>query len=264
MGGSATSVAFNVGTGMIQAQVWAGSLKGGPLILYWHGSGSSPSTEVPNALSVNLVTSAGGLIVAFNESTRMATTSGNSGDGVWYQSDLAFADQAVACAIAQYNIDTTRIHVAGYDAGALQAVYMWAARSAYVASVVSYSGGSTPNNGPAPLDASWENSTNVAPALVSHGAAGSDSVMGLDFANASIAFENMIKSAGGSWIDCNDGGNHTAFLGTRGPVLKSDAVYFFQAHPYGIKPVPSKVLPAGWPTYCAVDAAGTPPVSPGG
>jgi len=39
------------------------------------------------------------------------------------------------------HIDPRRIHVAGYSAGAIQTTYMWFARSGYVASVLTYSGG---------------------------------------------------------------------------------------------------------------------------
>jgi dienelactone hydrolase len=61
---------------------------------------------------------------------------------VWYTSDGAFADQAVACAIQNKHGDPTHIHTAGYSAGGLQTVWMWYARSGYLASVISYSGGS--------------------------------------------------------------------------------------------------------------------------
>ncbi|MGH7271738.1 MAG: hypothetical protein ACREJ3_15005, partial [Polyangiaceae bacterium] len=110
--------------GTIGAQVWGGSPStsgsGGPLILYWHGTGSSPSGEIPIAFDTTALAAEGGLIVGFVASSRTGTTTGNTGDNVWYQSDAAFADQVVACAIANYHIDPRRIHTAGYSAGGLQ------------------------------------------------------------------------------------------------------------------------------------------------
>src|SRR6185312_2479971 len=101
----------------------------GPLIIYWHGTGSSPTGEIPIAFDTAAVAAAGGLIVGYVSGSRTGSPTGNTGDNVWYQSDAAFADQTVACAIKQFNIDPRRIHTAGYSAGGLQTVYMWFARS---------------------------------------------------------------------------------------------------------------------------------------
>jgi hypothetical protein len=88
------TVTVNAGGGSIQAQVWAGSgtSQGGMLILYWHGTASSPQNEVPLAFDTNAVTSAGGAIVGFLSNSRTGPTMGNTGDGVWFQSHVAFAD----------------------------------------------------------------------------------------------------------------------------------------------------------------------------
>jgi predicted esterase len=243
------TVTISAGGGTIQAQVWAGSgtSSNGPLILYWHGTGSSAASEVPDAFDVNAVTSAGGAIVGFISNSRTGTTTGNTGDDVWYESDAAFADQVVACAIQELRIDPRRIHTAGYSAGALQTVYMWYARSGYIASAISYSGGIDGAN-QAPL----QDPSNVPPVIVAHGAQGSDELV-LDFAQASAQWESDIKTAGGFSIDCNDGGNHLAFFTTRAPKLKPAAVQFFLDHPFKVKPEPYTILPAALPSYCKID-----------
>jgi poly(3-hydroxybutyrate) depolymerase len=252
--GQGNLVTFAASGGSIQAQVWAGSpTGGGPLILYWNGTASSPTAEIPLAFDINAVTSAGGLIVGFVSGSRTGATGADTGgDLYWYSTDVNYADQAVACAIDQYKIDTRHIHVAGYSAGGLQTVYMWAARSSYVASVISYSGGYIIINAPQASDAMYENKANTAAAIGAHGAAGSDA-LGADFASATQTWEGMIKMGGGFSIDCNDGGSHLDFFTKRAPGLKAVAYTFFAAHPYGVKPEPWTSLPSGFPTYCKID-----------
>lgn len=243
------TVTISTGGGTIQAQVWAGpgTSANGPLILYWHGTGSSPASEVPDAFDVNAVTSAGGAIVGFISNSRTGTATGNTGDDVWYESDAEFADQVVACAIQELGIDPRRIHTAGYSAGALQTVYMWYARSGYIASAISYSGGIDGAN-QVPL----QDPSNLPPVIVAHGAQGSDDLV-IDFAQASAQWESDITTAGGFSIDCNDGGNHLAFFATRAPKLKLAAVQFFLDHPFKVKPEPYTILPAAFPSYCKID-----------
>jgi poly(3-hydroxybutyrate) depolymerase len=243
------TVTVTAGSGSIQAQIWAaaGAPAGGPLVVYWHATGSSPNGEVPIAFDVNAVTAAGGVIAAFVSSSRTGTTTGNTGDNVWFQSDVAFADQVVACAISQLHVDPRRIHVAGYSAGALQTVYMWFARSGYVASVISYSGG-TEIGDQAPM----QDPTNVPPLIAAHGAMGQDMVV-VDFAQASAQWEGIAKQAGGFSIDCNDGGNHLSFFQTRAPNLRPVSLQFFLDHPFKVSPEPYTMLPSGFPTYCTID-----------
>jgi hypothetical protein len=222
-------------------------MQGGPIILYWHGTGSSAASEVPIAFNVSAVTGAGGIIVGFTAGSRTGTPTGNTGDNVWYTSDGAFADQAVACAIQQLHSDPRRIHTAGYSAGGLQTVWMWYARSGYIASVISYSGGAAFIN-----TAAMQDPSNIPAAIAAHGAAGSDA-LGVDFAMASATWEATIKMDGGFSIDCNDGGNHLAFFQTRAPGLQPVAWKFFQDHPFKVKPEPYSSLPTGFPTYCKID-----------
>jgi hypothetical protein len=242
------TVTVTAGSGSIQAQIWMGSQGGGPIVIYWHGTASSPGGEIPIAFDTNAVAAAGGIIIGFNANSRTGSTTGNTGDAVWYTSDGAFADQAVACAIQNNHMNPKSIHTAGYSAGGLQTVWMWYARSGYLASVISYSGGSSVIN-----TAPMQDASNLGAAIAAHGASGSDA-LGLDFAQASATWEMAIKQGGGFSIDCNDGGNHLDFFGKRAPGLQKVAFKFFQDHPFGVKPDPyASALPSGFPTYCKIN-----------
>jgi predicted esterase len=253
-----TQATLTAGTQTIKADVWMGSTGGGPIVFYWHGTGSSATLEVPTAFDTSAVVSAGGIVIGPEVSTRTGTPTGNTGDDVWYQSDAAFMDQGVACALQQLHADPRHIHTAGYSAGALQAVYMWYARSGYVASIISYSGGDVVINTTALQDPS-----NIPAAIVAHGGAGQDTygtgTTAVDFSKTSAAWESVISGDHGTYIDCNDGGNHLAFFSTRAPNLKPVSLQFFLDHPFGVTPEPYTTLPTGYPAYCALDGAGQAP-----
>jgi poly(3-hydroxybutyrate) depolymerase len=222
-----------------------GTTGGGPLIVYWHATGSTATAEVPAAFDTAAITAAGGMIVGFEASTRTGTPTNTTGNDVWYQSDVAFADQAVACAIQQVHVDPRHIHVAGYSAGALQTVYMWFARSGYVASVISFSGGDLI------IDrAPFQDGSHAGAAIVAHGAPGVDTFGTADFAAASATWEKEIKQAGALAIDCNDGQAHVYV--PRLTNLKPVSLKFFQDHPFGVTPEPYGTLPSGFPSYCAI------------
>ena len=243
------AVTVNAGGGTIQATLWVGNAgaQGGPLILYWHGTGSDPTSEVSVAFDTHAVVATGGIVAGFLANSRTGTATGTTGNYVWYQSDALFADQLVACALQAKAIDPRRIHTAGYSAGALQAVYMSYARSGYIASAIGYSGGTDGLN-----QTKYQDASNVPAAIAAHGAQGKD-VVGIDFAQASATWESAIKQSGGFSIDCNDGGNHIDFFGKRAPALRSVALQFFIDHPFKTAPEPYTTLPSAFPSYCKLD-----------
>ncbi len=230
------------------ATVWSGdpSMGPGPLVIYYYATGSSPlepSVTLGKA-QIDAITAKGGAVIAQNKTTAQGETTGNN---IWYTGDAPIADEMVACAIQTQHIDPRRVHVAGYSAGAIQTTYMWFARSGYVASVLTYSGGDVGIN-TAPI----QDAAHPPPALVTHGAKGSDTYGGVvDFFDSSTKWETDIKSANGFAIDCNDGGTHTDFaLRTK---VAPQALQFFLDHPYGVKPEPYTTLPSGFPAYCKID-----------
>ena len=187
------------------------------------------------------------MIVGFESATRTGTPTNTTGNDVWYQSDVAFADQVVACAIQQVHVDPRHIHAAGYSAGALQSVYMWFARSGYVASVISYSGGDVTID-----EAPFQDPAHAGAAIVAHGGAGRGRLRDHRLRDAtSAAWETQIKQAGALAIDCNDGQAHVYL--TRLSNLAPVSLKFFQDHPFGVKPEPYTTLSAGFPSYCKIE-----------
>jgi poly(3-hydroxybutyrate) depolymerase len=105
--------------------------------------GPERSSEVHRGFgdtAIQDVVNQGGVVAAFNTTACSGCTT--TDDLVWYVEDDLIADQVVACSIQQANIDTRHIHAAGWSAGALHTIHLGLARSNYMASVVSYSGGS--------------------------------------------------------------------------------------------------------------------------
>ena len=224
--------------------IWAGTptaAQRGPVVIYWFATMSSPQEAVKGLgqAAIDEITAQGGLVAAPGATNGKGT---NTGDGVWYTGDFETTDEVIACAIAQLHIDTKRIYASGFSAGGLQTTRMSYDRSGYLASVVPYSGGiSAWGTGTA------QDPSNVPPAMVIHGAPGSDTFI-MDFAQASASYEADIKKRGGFSIDCNHGGGHMMPSGIAPSVWQ-----FMKDHPYKISPEPyASGIPAGFPTYCTL------------
>jgi predicted esterase len=177
------------------------SAMGGPLILYWHSFGADPS-EVVRGLgqpAIDAVVQLGGVVAAF--SAKLCVSCELPEDVGWYDADDAVSDQLVACAIRQANIDTRRIHSVGFSAGGLHSIHLALARSDYIASVVSYSGGL--NGEPAqPQDPD-----NHVAALLTYGARGIDFV-GVDFSDLSWNWYERMTPRGYYTLMCDHGRGH--------------------------------------------------------
>ena len=223
--------------------IWAGTptaTQHGPLVIYWFATGSN-SQEALRGLgqaAITEITSQGGIVAAPGATSRKGT---NTGNGVWFTGDFDTADEVVACAIQQLHIDTRRIHAAGFSAGGLQTAWMSYSRSGYLASVVTYSGGTSGIPGATTL----QDQANVPSAMAVHGAPGSDVVV-LDFATASANYEADIKKKGGFAMDCNHGGGHMI-----PSALVPSTWTFMKAHPFRVSPKPYLTgIPSTFPTYC--------------
>jgi len=208
-----------------------------PMLIYWHGTGSTSGEYAFMAAAVaNGVTAAGGVIVSFQ-----GTTGGDlySGTNIFGASDLKLIDQLVACAVKDHNIDPRKIYVTGCSAGGLMSIATAALRSNYIAAAASNSGGVT-------VPPAFENA-HVPPIMTVHGKMGSDVVI-IDFASASASADTLFKGKGGFTIDCDTGGGHCGGAGLAGDVWK-----FFQAHPFGVSPEPwAMALPPGFSTQCMI------------
>jgi hypothetical protein len=224
-------------------QLWAGmptADQHGPVLIYWHGTGSTSSEPIATIgqAQIDAITGEGG-IVASAQSTMSQGM--NTGNNVWYTGDFDMADQILACSIEQLHIDKKRIYVSGASAGGLQAVAMSYGRSGYLAAAAPLSGGllfSTPQ----------QDASHVPSAMATHGAQGKD-VVTVDFAQLSAKWEADVMAKGGFAIDCNTGGGHVS-----GPPAIGPAIWqFLQDHPFNVTPEPYMgMLPSVFPSYCQI------------
>ncbi|WP_437540139.1 hypothetical protein WME79_11830 [Sorangium sp. So ce726] len=232
-----------------EVRVWAGarSATPAPVVIYWHATSSKPIEALSGLgqAAIDEITSRGGVVFAPNAYDGQGGKDGTptTCNNVWYVGDLNTADEALACAIQQLNIDTRRIHALGFSAGGFQTAHMAYARSSYVASVVTYSGGTTAYYGTPPL----QDTTNPPAVMGVHGAEGSD-VSVIDLAQATAAFENDIKAKGSFVIDCDSGGGHTIPSG-----IAPSGWQFLKDHPYKVTPRPyASSIPSSFPAYCKI------------
>ena len=215
----------------------------GPLIIYWHATGSN-TDEAAYALGATLTSlvDAGAVVVA-------PASDPAAGQFPWYlvnqstrQDDFLVADEIVGCLAAAGRIDTDRVHSMGMSAGGLQSTGMTFLRSSYTASLVTYSGGVPSIFTPPPLDPD-----NKSAALIFHGGP-SDMVFGVDFQDAAQRFYDLLTADGHYAAQCNHGGGHSIPRDAA-----PSAAQFFADNPFGAWPSPYAAagLPASFPAYCA-------------
>ncbi|MBV1860088.1 MAG: hypothetical protein KUG77_16870 [Nannocystaceae bacterium] len=228
-------------TGPRSARVWvdpeAGG--GGPLVFYWHGTGSNP-LEAEYGLGqagIDDILERGGMVVA-------PVSDPEAGQFPWFlvlgqeEDDIHLMDEIVGCAAAGPGIDPSRIHALGMSAGGLQTSQASVRRSSYIASVVTYSGGIL---NPEIVS---DDPDRPFPALIYHG--GPQDIVVVSFQQASERYRAHIESLGGYSVICDHGGGHTI------PDARVYSWQFLLDHPYDITPLPYEgTLPRWIPDYCA-------------
>jgi poly(3-hydroxybutyrate) depolymerase len=206
------------------------TISGGPLVFYWYATGSNP-LEARRGLPMADVTAAGGIVVAPYDVA-------GAGTYPWLnnfaQHDALF-DEVLACAVQKTKISTSRVHALGFSAGGLMTTHLSYARSKYLASVATYSGGAM---------GQFQESNNKFAAMIMTGGMG-DIVVN-NFYNSSQAWQSTLKGAGHFAMFCDHGGGHT--IPTR---LVPGVWQFFVDHPYGRVPSPYQGhIPAGIAPPC--------------
>jgi hypothetical protein len=227
----------------------------GPLLLYWHGTGSSP-TEVLGTLPAsvrNEITAQGGMIVAPHDpasgTARGTQAEDVTGAGVWFTThDWAFADLIVACAVESYGIDPRRIYTTGCSAGGLMAGRTEIQHGSYLAATSTNSGGLTTKYGMTAGDY-------VSPAMVMFGDVSKDKVEidGLGtytFETPAKNLSDIVRGAGGFVISCKHDGDHCGAPAE----LQAAAWQFMKDHPFGTtsSPYAKSGLPKSFPSYCQI------------
>lgn len=215
---------------------------GGPLVFYWHGTGSKPE-EATYGLGSDGVTSikaSGGVVAAPEHDPSSGPFPWFLTTGAGREDDVRVADEVLACLRASRGVDVRRIHSAGMSAGGLQTTQLSYRRSGYVASVVTYSGGRLGN----PAD---QDPTNPFAAMIFHG--GAKDVVIVNFQDLSQAYHDDLKQSGRFSFLCDHGLGHKIPADARPSVVR-----FLDDHPFGTSPSPyAKGLPSGSPDYCALD-----------
>jgi poly(3-hydroxybutyrate) depolymerase len=217
----------------------------GPLLFTWHGTGGNGRQalrQLPRSVQDEIVAQ-GGIIIAPSDNGQVR--SGRDVTfvlGVWYDgSDLALADQIVACAVKNHNIDPRRIYVTGCSAGGLMAGVMSLERSAYVAAAAPNSGGI------ATTQFSLEDEARLPAVMSMHG--GSTDTVGVNFGTTSRNLTNVLKPKGAFVVECNHGSGHCGAPAS----LHEQAWEFMKAHPFGTRPSPfASGLPEDFPDFCSI------------
>lgn len=213
--------------------------KKGPMVFYWHGTGSTPA-EARSGLGNGWseILAQGGVIASFSTSTKKGQ---NTGNNVWYTGDFEMADQLLACAVEQQLVDPRRVYTAGCSAGGLQASAMVYGRSSYLAAAM-------PNSGGTVFPYQLEDPSHIPPVIATHGAQGRDVVI-VDFSQTTARQAKDIAAKGGFFVECDHGGGHCG-----SPAAVKNAQWeFLKAHPFGVTPEPyAGGLPASFPSFCKV------------
>jgi poly(3-hydroxybutyrate) depolymerase len=222
-------------------RLWVGNRqegKKGPVFFYWHGTGSSPAEASLLGGALTEIQKEGGLVASFSSTTKMGQ---NTGNNVWYTGDFAMADQIVACAVEQLNIDTRRVYAGGCSAGGLQAGAMLYGRSSYLAAVMTNSGGTV-------FPSKLQDASHTPALITAHGKMGVD-VVGVDFSTTSANETKDVVAKKGFAVNCDHGGTHCGAP----PDLVAAQWQFLKAHPFGVSPEPyAASLPAEFPSYCTI------------
>ncbi len=183
--------------------------KKGPVVFYWHGSNESWN-QVYRVLGdsvISQITNEGGIVFAPHAGSPDALP--------WHvlnpffvfkRSDFKLADQLLACAEKEFDIDDGRVYSMGFSAGGLHSAAMGRARSHYIAAIASYSGGQLPwfrllsNSSP----------NNFYPAFITYGTEGQDKVPFIEFANTSAdLIKYLRKRKFHEVVDCQQTRGHS-------------------------------------------------------
>lgn len=211
----------------------------GPILFYWHGTGSvAEEASAFMAAQIAEVVAEGGVVASFDETFGSPE---QTGPFVWWSDDYQLTDAIVACATEQLNIDVRRIYTAGCSAGGLQSSQMVYRRSEYLA-------GAMPNSGGAAVEGVLSDPSHVPAVMLTHGAPGADVVV-IDFSTTSDFFTRDIAAKGGFAVKCNHGGGHCGAP----PEVVAAQWQFLKDHPFGYQEEPYAAgLPASFPSYCEI------------
>ncbi|WP_281646343.1 hypothetical protein [Parendozoicomonas sp. Alg238-R29] len=183
--------------------------KQGPVVFFWHGSNEDWGQvyRVLGESVINQITKEGGVVFApFAGSPDALPWHVMNPALVWKHNDFQLADQLVACAEEEFDINDRRIYSMGFSAGGIQSAAMGRMRSNYIAAIASYSGGQLPWFKLLPTGAP----NNYYPAFVTYGTKGQDKVPLVEFSDTSKKLIFYMENRGfHKAIDCEQNRGHT-------------------------------------------------------
>jgi predicted esterase len=217
----------------------------GPVVYYWHGTGGNPNEAIQGLGQdgIAAIRAAGGIVVApfADEASGMYPWTPVGGN---IDHDNLLADEVIACAMDQVGIDPHRIHSVGFSAGGIHTVTMSTRRAAYLASVVSYSGGEF-----GAVLAADSDPDNLFAAMSVHG--GPDDVYegAVSFQEPSEHYAELLQASGRFALLCDHGQGHSVPAS-----IQASVVRFFADHPWGTTPSPYALgLPSEFPDgFCVI------------
>lgn len=177
-----------------------------------------------------------------------------------FQEELTFFDDMLSCVAAQMDVDLRCVSSVGVSAGALWTDQLAWARSQYLSSVLSLSGGV------GNITHAWGDEPHKLPALVVWGGDGDrfsiTAAFAADFQVLSRGFEDHLTAGGNFVTECvhNCGHGVPPLAGPPGsnPIegMVEGLVQFAVDHPYwlgpGESPWKANGLPPGMPDFCAI------------
>lgn len=216
----------------------------GPLVFYWHGTGGETNEAFAafGEPAIDMIRAAGGIVAA-------PTPDPASGTFPWQpvggnlDHDNILADEILACAIDQVGVDVHRIHSAGFSAGGMHTAAMSVRRAAYLASVISFSGGEF-----GPVLALDTDPDNLFAGMVVHGGPTDVYGGGVSFQEPSEHYAELLQMSGRFALLCDHGQGHHL------PNAPASAMQFLMDHPWGASPSPyENGLPGVFPDgYCVI------------
>ena len=177
------------------------------------------------------------------------------------QEEFSFFDDMLSCVAAQFNVNTSCVSTAGVSAGALFTDQLIGARSDYLSSFISLSGGVSggfikPYASPPP--------PHSAPGIVLWGGT-SDICIIINFQTCSQALEKDLTADCNFVVECihNCGHGEPPFDPDAGTSLYAGLWQFALDHPYwlpqGTSPYTTKGLPTDMPAWCAIGVGNATP-----
>jgi predicted esterase len=172
--------------------------------------------------------------------------------------EVSFFDDMLSCVSAQFNVNASCVSTAGVSAGALFTDQLVGARSDYLSSFMSLSGG-VAYPSPTLLLRPWTAPTHPLPAFVLWGGP-DDECLFIEFQPASQTLEQDLEQGCEFMIECvhNCGHSEPPFTAAEGLSTYGALWGFALDHPYwlpnGTSPYTTHGLPAGMPSWCAIGA----------